>query len=67
MEAQDKWRVVKNPNQDVVHVLPIGDFEPHDESEDCRCEPERRPVEDGACDLLIHAPYDDSLLDDAEK
>jgi hypothetical protein len=57
------WRCVRNPNDDFVHIIPIGDFEPHDESEDCRCEPYRKPVDGGARDLLIHRPYDDSLLD----
>ena len=61
MNQPDKWREIKDPSQDVVHIMPIGDFEPHDESESCRCEPERREVEDGACDLLIHNAYDDSL------
>lgn len=58
------WQVVKNENQDVVHIIPLGDFEPHDEVIDCRCEPERREVEGGACDLLIHQPYNPALAKD---
>jgi len=52
------WRVVRNPSDDFVHIIPIGDFEPHDESSDCRCEPVMRRVEDGARDLLVHRPYE---------
>ena len=41
------WRVVKRPDQSIVHIMPIGDFEPHDEDTSCRCEPELEPVDDG--------------------
>ena len=57
------WRVVRNPNDDFVHIIPVGDFEPHDENSECRCEPVQKPVDDGARDLLVHQPYDVSLLD----
>ncbi len=56
------WMAVKNPGQDVIHIIPLRDFEAHDESGDCRCGPSVESVEGGGCDLLIHEPYDDALL-----
>ncbi len=55
------WQVVKNPDQNVVHIIPLGDFEPHDEAATCRCGPKRVEVENGACDLLLHEPYNEAL------
>ena len=53
------WQVVANPGQCVVHIIPLGDFEPHDETLSCRCEPQIKPVEDGGRDLAVHQAYDD--------
>jgi hypothetical protein len=60
------WRVIKRPDQSVVHIVPIGDFEPHDEDASCRCEPELEPVEDAFRDLLVHNAYDESLNDKSD-
>lgn len=60
------WKVVKRPDQSVVHIFPIGDFEPHDESASCRCEPELETMDDYVCDLLVHNAYDESLNDKSD-
>lgn len=49
-----KWKVVKDPGQDVIHILPMRDLGSHTESESCLCEPQREIVEGGSRDLLIH-------------
>lgn len=53
------WKAVKRPDQSVVHIFPIGDFESHDESASCRCEPELEMMDDYMCDLLVHNAYDE--------
>lgn len=57
-QAEDYWITLKRPDQSVVHVMPIKDFEPHDEDAKCRCAPELMPVDDAFCDLLLHHAYD---------
>lgn len=60
------WRVVKRPDQSVVHIIPVADFEPHDESASCRCEPELELIDDAFCDLLVHNAYDEALNDKSD-
>lgn len=60
------WRIVKRPDQSVVHIIPIADFEPHDELASCRCGPELKPIDDAFCDLLVHNAYDEALNDKSE-
>jgi hypothetical protein len=57
-EQDNNWRTVKRPDQSVVHIIPMKDFEPHDEDAGCRCEPELLYVDDAFCDLLIHQAFD---------
>lgn len=40
----------------VVHVLPVNDSKPHDESEACECCPRIRPTLGGY--VVVHNSYD---------
>lgn len=57
------WLVLKRPDQSIVHIIPQEDFEPHDETLKCRCEPVVKMEDDWAMPIVIHQPYDDCLCD----
>ena len=40
----------------IVHVLPVDDLKPHEESSTCKCEPRIEIVEGGM--LVVHNSWD---------
>jgi hypothetical protein len=41
----------------LFHILPLDDLEMHEESEDCKCQPTRKAIDDVST-MVVHNSFD---------